>query len=126
MKFEQVCQTLNAYFAQHSLFRILLPLSVPVMIVCAAIQLVSSFISIGSVASAIVLFAFYLFLVLTISTCNFRMTAAGLGIYALYYVIALVKNLIKFRSLSWGALIYLVVYGGLAFLAYKKSVGFNK
>lgn len=126
MKFEQVCQTLNAYFTQHSLFRILLPLSVPIMIICAVIHLVDGFISIGSVASAIVMFGFYLFLILAVSTCNFLMAAAGLGIYALYFVISLVRNLIQFRILSWAALVYLAVYGGLAFLAYKKSIGFNK
>lgn len=126
MKFEQVCQPLNAYFAQHPIFRILLPLSVPLMLICAAIRLVSSFIEIGSVASAVVLILFYLSLILAVSTCNFRMTAAGLGGYALYYVISLVKTLIRSHSLSWVALIYLAVYGGLAFLAYKKSVGFNQ
>lgn len=126
MKFEQVCQPLNAYFAQHPVFRVLLPVSMPAMIICAAIHLVSGFISIGSVASALVLVLFCLFLILTVSTCSFRMSAVGLSVYAAYYIISWLKNLIRFHSLSWVSLIYLAVYGGLAFLAYRKSIDFNK
>lgn len=124
MKFEQVCQPLNAYFSQHPLFRVLLPLSIPLMLLCAALRLVDFFISLGLVATVAYL-AFFLFLILTISTCNFRMAAAGLGLFALDYVFSLVRSLMKYHTLSYVSVIYLLLFGYLAFLAYRKSAVLN-
>lgn len=125
MKFEQVCQPLNAYFSQHSVFRILLPLSVPLMLACVALRLIGIFIALGSLVSTLTFVGFFLFLILTVSTCDFRMAAIGMGCLAAEYLVALLQNLIKYQSLAYGSLIYMLLLGYLAFLAYRKSLILN-
>ena len=123
MKFEQVCQTALAYFQQHPVFKILLPISMPLMLVCVVLRLVQNLVSLGSFVSALIFFAFLLMLFLTVAQCNFRMAAVGLAGFALDYLLSFVVSL--YHSLAYGTLLYLVVYGGLAFLSYKKSMTFN-
>ncbi len=125
MKFEQVCQTALAYFQQHPVFKILLPISMPLMLVCVVLRLVQNLVSLGSFVSALIFFTFLLMLFLTVAQCNFRMAAVGLAGFALDYLLSFVVSLIRYHSLAYGTLLYLVVYGGLAFLSYKKSMTFN-
>lgn len=125
MKFEQVCQSLNSYFGEQAYGRILLPISVPAMLACVLVRLVGYFLNLGSFIPVLVQLAFFLFLLMVLSACNFRMAAAGLGVYAVYFLCAFLKNLIKYHSLSWGSLLNLAVFGFLAFMAYRKSVSFN-
>lgn len=125
MKFEQVCQSGLMYFQQHPVFKILLPISMPLMLGCAILRLVQNLISLGAFVSALVFLGFFLMMILTLAQCNFRMVGIGLGLFALDYLWTFLSTLIKYHSLAYGALLYLVVYGGLAFLSYKKSVSFN-
>lgn len=125
MKFEQVCQTALMYFQQHPVFKVLLPISMPLMLVFAALRLAQNLISLGSFVSALIFLGFLLMLFLTVAQCNFRMAAIGLAGFALDYLWTFLINLIRFHSLAYGTLLYLVVYAGLAFLSYKKSVSFN-
>lgn len=125
MKFEQVCQPLNAYFAQHPVFRILLPLAIPLMLGCAGLNLLAFFISLGGVVNALVYLGFFLALLLVVSTCNFRMASVGLGLYALDYLLSMLRTLIKYHSMPYSSLIYCLVFGYLAFLAYRKSAILN-
>ena len=126
MKFEQVCQSALAYFQQHPVFKVLLPISMPVMLVCVVLRLVQNVISLGSFVSALLFFVFILMLFLTVAQCNFRVAAIGLAGFALDYLLSFATSLIRYHSLAYGTLLYLVVYGGLAFLSYKKSVEINR
>lgn len=122
MKFEQVCQPLNQWFSQHPIFRVLLPLSMPLMFLCAGLRVLDNFISLGNAVITLTFLGFFLFLLLVVSTCDFRMTAAGLALFTLDYLIGLLSTLIRVHSLPWGSLIYVLVFGYLAFLAYRKSM----
>ncbi len=126
MKFEQVCQSLNAYFGQHPVFKVLLPLGMPIMMVCVILQEVGRFISLGSAMSTITFFGFFLGLLLVISLCNFKMAAIGLGIYALGYLYAVLRSLILYHSVNYSSIIYLLVFGFFAYEAYRKSLLINK
>lgn len=126
MKFEQVCQSINSYFSQNPIFRVLLPLSVPILLVCVVLDVVNCFISLGSVMNAIVYFIFVLAFLLVISTCNFKMIAISLGVEGLTYVYMIIYYLIKYRTFNYSAIIYLLVYGFLAYQAYRKSIQINK
>lgn len=126
MKFEQVCQSGLAYFQQHRFFSIFLPISVYLMLLCVIGRLVQNLISLGGFVSTLCFLGFFLMLLLTVSQCNFRMAAIGLAGFALDYLWSFSVSLIKYHSVSYGTLLYLVVYGGLAFLSYKKSLIFNK
>ena len=126
MKFEQVCQSINTYFSQKSFFRVLLPLSVPILLVCVVLDVVNCFIRLGSVMNVIVYFIFILAFLLVISTCNFKMIAISLGVEGLTYVYTIIYYLIKYRTFNYSAIIYLLVYGFLAYQAYRKSIQINK
>lgn len=125
MKFEQVCQSALMYFQQHPIFKILLPISMPLMFVCVLLRLVNNLISLGGFVSALAFLGFFLMLFLTLAQCNFRMAAFGLCGFTLDYVITFLNNLIRSHSIVYSSLLYIVVFGGLAFLSYKKSVTFN-
>lgn len=125
MKFEQVCQSGLAYFQQHPVLKVLLPISMPLMLGCAILRLVQNLISLGAFVSALVFLGFFLMMLLTLAQCNFRMVGIGFGLFALDYLWTFLSTLIKYHSLAYGSLLYLVVYGGMAFLSYKKSVSFN-
>ncbi len=126
MKFEQVCQSLNAYFGQHPLFKVLLPLGTPIMLVCVILQEVGRFISLGSAMSTITLFGFFLGLLLVLALCNFKMAAIGMGVYALGYLYAVLRSLIKYQSISYSGILYVLLFGFLAYEAYRKSLLINK
>ena len=122
MKLEQVCQTLNAYLSQKSIFRTLMPLASVLTIVFAALSLLSNWIYLGSFVNALCFWGFVVGILLTLSLCQFQMLAIGLGLWAVDYAYTFLYNLIRFRSVAYGTLLYLVVYGLLAFFAYKKSL----
>lgn len=121
MKFEQVCQPLNAYFAQHPVFRILLPLGVPLLLVCAGLQILGSFIALGGLVNSVAYIGSFLALILVVSTCNFRMTSLGLALISVDYLISLLHSVISYHSMSWGALLNLLFFGWLTIQAYRKS-----
>lgn len=75
MKFEQVCQTLINFFSQNSLVRICMPVCIPFMLICAAIQCIDDFISLGSVVHTAAFLGFLFALLLTLSVCSFRKKA---------------------------------------------------
>lgn len=121
MKFEQVCQTMYSYFSQKSLIKVVIPLAVPLMLIFAALRVLNTFISMDSVVLAIIFFGFFFFLVLTVSACNFRMAAIGLGLYALSYAISFLMSLIRYQNFHLSTLLYVLVYGFLAYQALRKS-----
>ena len=121
MKFEQVCQTMYAYFSQQSLTRTLLPLAAPLMLVCAALRIVDNFFGMDSLILAITYLGFFFFLILTASACNFTMVTAGLGLYTLDYVISFLSGLIRFHSFYFSNLLYILVFGFLTYQALRKS-----
>ena len=121
MKFEQACQSLNAYFAQHPVFRILLPLGVPLLLVCAVLQIRGSFIALGGLVNAVTYIGCFLALILVVSACNFRMAALGLALITADYLISLLRSIISYHSMNWGALLNLLLFGWLAIQAYRKS-----
>lgn len=122
MKLEQVCQTLNAYLSQKAIFRTLMPLGGIMGIVFAALTLVNNWIYLGGFVGTLCFWGFVLGVLLTLSLCQFQMLAIALGLWAVDYAYSFLYSLIRYRSLSYGTLLSLVVYGLLAFLAYKKSL----
>ena len=105
MKFEQVCQSGLAYFQQHPVFKVLLPISMPLMLGCAILRLVQNLISLGAFVSALVFLGFFLMMLLTLAQCNFRMVGIGFGLFALDYLWTFLSTLIKYHSLAYGSLL---------------------
>lgn len=122
MKFEEVCRSFNVFLAQNHFISVLLPIAVPVMLVCVALQWLGMFVSLGGIVNAISYLGFFFMLLLVLSLCNFKMAAVGLGIYSLQYLFTFMKSLISYRSVNWAGIIYLAVYLYLAYRSYKKSL----
>lgn len=120
MKFEQVCQTMYAYFSQKPLINTLMPLSAPLMLIFVALRLLDNFINMDSAILAIAYLGFFFCLILTLSTCNFAMTTAGLGLYTLDYIIGFLSSLIRVHYFSLSSLLYILVFGLLTYQSLRK------
>lgn len=126
MKLEQVCQALGAYFEQHPVFKVLMPLGTPIMLACVILQEVGLFVNLGSVVETIAYLGFFLGLLLVLAACNFKMSAAGMGIFALGYLFSVLRSLIQYHSIYYSGIIYLLLFGFLAYQSYRKSLLINK
>lgn len=126
MKFEQICQSLNTYFTQNAIIRVLLPISMPLMFVCVILQILGRFISLGGAMNAIAFLAFFFFLLLVLSNCNFKMAAIGLGIFTITYLYNFVYSLLKYRTFNYNAVIYVLVFGFFTWQAWRKSLQINQ
>lgn len=61
MKFEQVCQSINMFFKQNPIIRVLIPISAPLMVGCAVIYALGYFIALGSAIQALSYVGFFFF-----------------------------------------------------------------
>lgn len=122
MSIEQVCAPLNEYLKQNKIVGSLMPISVVAMLVCAALEVLDIFISLGSLVSALVFFGFVFFALLVFSTCQFKLLAGGLALYGASYLLSALRIIFR-GSMPWSSLIHLLVFLGLAFLAFQKSGG---
>lgn len=125
MGIENVGIVFNEYCCNNKFLKVLLPINIPLLFIFAILRNVQNFISIGSSTGAIVFFGFILSALLTFSKSEYRMLSIGLGIYSLDYVYSIVRYLFKYHILNWSSIIYLVVWGFFAFMAYKKSLRIN-
>lgn len=126
MKFEQVCQTMNRYFMQKGIFKIMLPISTPIMIVCVGLQLLNRLISLGGAMGTLTYIGAWLSLILVISRCAFKIAAFGMGGLALGYLYTFLHSIIKYHSVNYSALIYVLLFCVFAYQAYKKSIVINR
>ncbi|WP_346667856.1 hypothetical protein [uncultured Subdoligranulum sp.] len=125
MKIEQFCQSLKEYLSQFSVVRILMPLAAIILYVCGALYALNALISLGSLVMALAFWLGIVMAVLVLAQCQFLSLAIGFALYALYELISFLSSLIQFRYVSYGALVYLVCYGLLAFLSYRKSLSLH-
>lgn len=122
MKIEQLCIALKEYLSQFSLVRILMPLSAVILYVCGGLSVINEFFSLGSVVIALAFLLSLVMMVLTLAQCQFFALSVGIGLRALSYAIQLLSSLFQYHYLAYTSLIYLLFYGALAFLAYRKSM----
>ena len=126
MKFEQVCQTINTFFKQNPVIRILIPISVPLMLLCVAFQVLGNFIELGGFIQAVSYLGFFFMVILVLSECRFKMAFIGLGVYAVMHVYTILRFLLKYKIMSWASIMNLLDFGYLAYQCYRKSLQINK
>lgn len=125
MKIEQLGQALREYLSQFSIMRVLLPLASILLYVFAGLRLLNQFISLGGLVATLVYILFFCALLLVFANCRFRDIAIGCGIVGIMYAIAFIQYVFRYHSITYPSLIYFLLYGLVAFLAYKKSMSFN-
>lgn len=126
MKFEQVCQSLYSYLIQNRVVRSILPYAGFIMFLCAGLQLLGSFVSLGSFAYTGSYLGFLFMMLLVLSLCSFKLAAIGWGIRSLQYLYYVLRAMLKDHYMNWTAIIYLLVYVCFAYQCYKKSLQVNE
>lgn len=126
MKFEQLCQSINMFFMQNPIIRVLIPISTPIMVVCVVFHVLGYFIVLGSAIQALSFLGFFFTLLLILSECRFKMAAIGLGIYSLMHIYSVLRSLWKYHMMNWGSIVYLLVFGYLTYQCYRKSLQINR
>ena len=125
MGFENVCKSLKNYFSNNKILAPLQMYALPVTLVCGALmvlQLIIPGFSLGWFYT-LVKVAFYLFFFMLLGTENFLMIAIALGLRAVYFLIDEIQDLVgEYSYFSMASLIYIIVFGFLAYLAYMKSI----
>ncbi|HBQ63416.1 MAG TPA: hypothetical protein DD727_00515, partial [Clostridiales bacterium] len=106
--------------------RILLPLDVILLLGGLAVVVIQSIlkINLGGFVSALGYWAFILGLLLSYANFHQLFLYIGLLGYGAIHLLIFLISLIfaSYRYFSWGALFATAVYGGLGYLAYKKSI----
>lgn len=124
MGFENVCKSLKNYFSNNKILAPLQPYALPVTMVCGVLMVLQEIIPGFSLGwfFTFVKVAFYLFFFMLLGTENFLMIAVALCLRALYFLIDEIQGLVgTYSYFSMGSLIYVIVFGFLAYLAYMKS-----
>ena len=126
MKFEQVCQSLYSFLIQNRVIRSILPYAGLIMFLCAGLQLLGAFVSLGSFGYAGSYLGFLFMMLLVISMCSFKIAAIGWGIRSLQYLYYVLRAIINDLYMNWTVIIYLLVYVYFAYQCYKKSLEINE
>lgn len=122
MQFERLCQDLQLYFSNHCVFRLLIPFALPIFLLCSILQFISFFIYFGSLLFTLTFLLFWISVFFLLSSSNFLILTVGFSIFALRYLISFTLTIVQNQMLDWSAFLYLLFYGGLAFLSYRKIV----
>lgn len=125
MGIEKVGVVFNEYCMEHKILKILLPLSVPILIIAAVLRDVQSLVSLGSVVTAAAFIGYIIGILLAFAKAEYQIMAFGMGLYSIGYAISFLRSLIIYQVFGWGSVIYLLVWGFLAYLAYMKSIALS-
>lgn len=119
-----ISSELKAYFSSNSIFKILLPIDMVFLFAGLAVMLLSYVfgINFGSFFSGLAFWAFILGVVLTYANMHQQFLYIGLFGYAAINLIVLLITLVKYASFGWGSLFYALVFGGLGYLVFKRTV----
>lgn len=124
MGIEKVCDPLFQYFSENKYLRILVPLDIYLMFIGVVGKLLETWITFGGVVTNLLYYCFVLGAVMVFSRKSWEMLAYGLGAYGAVSIIRGIKGMIFLRShlVPWGSILTLLVFGGLAYLAYNKHL----
>lgn len=127
MGFENVCKSLNAYFRNNKYTAPLQPFAMIATLICGGLLVLSSFpgVSLGFFIN-IIRVAFWFFFIMLLGTENFLMITVALGLrFAESLIDEIVAIFNKYLVFSWYALVYIIVFGFLTYLAYMKFAKSN-
>lgn len=121
MKLENLTVVLNEYLEGKKGLKAFLPIASKLMLICAALLLVDDFIDLPSELHTCAYILFLLCGIGTLARGEFFLLTMGVALRFADYVYNLLYFVIRWRSLSGSTAIYVVFYGLLLFMAYKKS-----
>lgn len=120
--YENISAELKAYFSNHSIFKILLPLDMVLVFGSVGILILGLFISMGGFVHTLAYYVFLLGLLLTYANRNEKTLYLGFFIYAGIYVWYFIKNIIfvSYRHVDFSSLLVAAIFGGLGYLVFKR------
>ena len=123
MGFENVCKSLNAYFSNNKYLAPIQAFALPATFVCAILMIVSSIPALSlSWFYTVLKIVFYLCFFMLLGTENFLMVSIALALRAVESIVDELVDIFKYNMFSWSAIIYILVFGFLAYIAYMKSL----
>lgn len=126
MGIEKVGIVWHEYCSNNKFLKILLPISIPLLLITAVIRLIENFVSFGSAAAVVIYVLFILGILLVFANSAYQILAMGFGIAAVDSVCSILRNLFKSHpTFNWSAFLYVFIWGFFAYLAYKKSFKIN-
>jgi hypothetical protein len=124
MGIEKVCDPLFQYFSENKYLRILVPLDIYLMFIGAIGKVLNLWISFGGIVTNLFYLSFVIGAVMVFSRKSWEMLSYGLVAYGVNFVVGIVKSVVlsRYHFVPWGSIFMVLVYGGLAYLAYNKHL----
>jgi len=117
---ENVSNELKTYFEGKPVLSSLLMLDMYILLGCSALRFLDVFVYLGGIISGLLFYVFMLGILLCLAKKNFFALTIGLGAEALIDLIYLIRYLARNYGFSWSSLFGLIIYGFLAYMAFKK------
>ena len=124
MGIEKVCDPLFQYFSENKYLRILVPLDIYLMFIGAIGKVLNLWISFGGIVTNLFYLSFVIGAVMVFSRKSWEMLSYGLVAYGVNFVVGIVKSVVlsRYHVVPCGSIFMVLVYGGLAYLAYNKHL----
>lgn len=126
MGIEKVGAVFHEYCSQNKFLKVLLPINLPLLFIMAGLRVFQNFVNLGSGVGVVVYVGFILGVLLTFAKAEYQMLSIGIGILCFDYVYGFVHTLFRFHRLNWSSILYLLMWGLFAYMAYKKSLRLNR
>lgn len=122
--YSNISSELRAYFSNHSIFKILLPIDMVLLFGGLILMALSGIfgINFGGIVNSIAYWSFILGLLLTYATMKEQFLFIGLLGYGAINVIEIIIYLFRWKTFSWGSLFAALIFGGLGYLVFKRTV----
>jgi len=117
MTFNNVSKELLEYIQSKKFLAFPLPFANILIFACVIIRAVNLFIRMDPTITTIVFYLFFLSIVLLLAKGDFRSLAIGLGANAIIILLRMIIN----GFIGVPAIIDIIIYGFLAFIAFKKT-----
>ncbi|MGE5327981.1 MAG: hypothetical protein ACM3KR_00535 [Deltaproteobacteria bacterium] len=117
--YENISAELKAYFSNHSIFKILLPLDMVLVFGGVGLQIISEFINLGSLVNGLAYWGFILGLLLAYANRHEKVLYIGFFAYAGLEAWDIITNL-KYLSSYFSTLITGLIFGYLGYLVFKR------
>ena len=121
--YSNISGELKAFFANNSIFKILLPIDMVFLFGGLAIMILTNIfgINFGAFIYSVAYWAFILGLVLTYANMNEQFLYIGLLGYAALNAVNLIITLIKYGYFSWSYIVPIFIFGFLGYLVFKRT-----
>lgn len=120
--YTNISNELRSYFSSHSIFKILIPLDVVLILGGLAILILSNIflIGFGGLITTLAYWLFILGLLLAYANLHQQFLYIGLLAYGASELLLFILKIFRSRPFGWENLIPCLIFGGLGYLVFKR------